>query len=206
MQSDSADGSKRSHILKTAGKLFLERGFARTSMGDVAAAGAGSKGTIYAYFRSKEELFVAFMSEEIQARVTLTFDPLRDGHGPKKTLTELGHRYIRLLTDPTTSALFRVVVHEAPHFPEIGRMFNEAGPKPAKQSLADYFHRCIEQGKLSIDDVPMGVEQFLMLCQARIMQDFHFGLRGAPTEEEIEKSVAAAVATFLAAYGTDRCD
>ncbi len=179
-------------------------GFASTSMGEVAAAGAGSKGTIYGYFRSKEELFVAFMSEEIQARATLTFDPLRDG--PEKTLTELGHRYIRLLTDPTTSALFRVVVHEAPHFPEIGRMFNEAGPKPAKQRLADCFHRCIEQGKLSIDDVPMAVEQFLMLFQANIMQEFHFGLRGAPTEAEIETIVAAAVATFLAAYGTDRCD
>jgi hypothetical protein len=45
-----------------------------------------------------------------------------------------------------------------------------------------------------------------MLCQAGIMQEFHFGLRGAPTEAEIKTIMAAAVATFLAAYGTDRCD
>jgi AcrR family transcriptional regulator len=206
MQSETAESDKRSHILKTAGKLFLEHGFAGTSMGKIAAAGAGSKGTIYDYFRSKEELFVAFMSKEIQARATLTFNPLSDAQEPKETLTELGCRFVRLLTDPTTSALFRVVVHEAPHFPEIGRMFHEAGPKPAKQRLADYFNRCIEQRTLKIDDVPMAVEQFLLMCQACIWQDFLFGLHGAPTDKEINKTVKAAVSTFLAAYATDCCD
>lgn len=206
MQSETAESDKRSHILKTAGKLFLERGFAGTSMGEIAAAGAGSKGTIYGYFRSKEELFMAFMSQEIKARASVTFEPLRDADGPTKTLTELGRRYIRLVTDPTTSALFRVVLHEVPHFPEIGRMFNDAGPKAAKQSLADYFDRCIEQGALKIDDIPMAVEQFLLMCQACIWQDFLFGLRGAPTDKEINKTVKAAVSSFLAAYATDRCD
>lgn len=206
MQVESGEGDKRSHILKTAGRLFLERGFAGTSMGEIAAAGAGSKGTIYGYFRSKEELFMAFMSQEIQARAALTFDPLRHGGGPRKTLTELGQRFLRLLTDPTMAALYRVVVHEAPHFPEIGRMFTEVGPGPARHSLAGYLERCIEQGKLEIDDVPMAVEQFLMLCQADIIRDFRFGLRSAPTGQEIDRSVQAAVSTFLAAYATDRCD
>ena len=121
-------------------------------------------------------------------------------------LTDLGHRYVHLLTEPTTSALFRVVVHEAPHFPQIGRVFNETGPRAAKQRLADYLGRCIDQGKLEIADTPMAVEQFLMLCQAGFMQEFLFGVRGAPTEQEIETSVKAAVSTFLAAYATDRCD
>jgi AcrR family transcriptional regulator len=204
MPGESGESDKRAHILKTAGKLFLQRGFAGASMGEIAAAGAGSKGTIYSYFRSKEELFTAFMAEEIEARAKLTFDPLRDADEPRKTLTELGHRFIRLLTNPTTSALFRVVVHEAPHFPELGRMFNDAGPKAAKQRLAEYFDGCIEQGQLEIDDVPTAVEQFLLMCQAGIWQEFLFGLRGAPTDEEIDRSVKAAVSTFLAAYATDR--
>lgn len=206
MPKETVETDKRTHILKSAGKLFLERGFAGTSMGEIASAGAGSKGTIYSYFRSKEELFLAFMTEEIKARASMTFDPLQSAEGVTRALTDLGHRYVRLLTDPTTSALFRVVVHEVPHFPEIGRMFNDAGPKAAKQRLADYLGGCIERGKLKIDDVPMAVEQFLMLCQARIMQDFLFGLRGVPTEQDIDKSVKAAVSTFLAAYATGDCD
>ncbi len=206
MLSEAMESDKRAHILKTAGKLFLERGFAGTSMGEIAAAGAGAKGTIYGYFRSKEELFKAFMSEAVRVRAELTFDPLRNDVGVKKALTDLGHRYIRLVTDPTTSALFRVVVHEAPHFPEIGQMFNDAGPKAAKQRLAEYFIDCIEQGKLKIGDVPMAVEQFLMMCQAGFMQDFLFGIRGVPTDKEINKSVKAAISTFLAAYATDHCD
>lgn len=206
MQAENGEGDKRSQILKTAGKLFLERGFAGTSMGEVAAAGAGSKGTIYSYFRSKEELFVAFMSEEIQARATMTFDPLRDARGPKEALPEVGRRFLRLLTDPITSALFRVVVHEAPHFPEIGRMFNEVGPRLARQRLADYFNRCVAQGKLEIDDASMAADQFLMMCQARIWLDFLCGIRGAPTDQEVDKSVKAAVSTFLARYATNLCD
>jgi AcrR family transcriptional regulator len=206
MQTESVESDKRLHILKTAGKLFLERGFAGTSMGEIAAAGAGSKGTIYSYFRSKEELFMAFISEEIRTQSSMTFEPLRNANGLKATLTEVGQRFVRLVTGPTPSALYRVVVHEAPHFPEIGRMFNNAGPKAAKQLLADYFNDCIEQGKLKIDDVPMAVEQFVVLCQAGVYQEFLFGVRDVPTDQEIAKNVKAAVSTFLAAYATDRCD
>ncbi|PTD16804.1 TetR/AcrR family transcriptional regulator [Sphingomonas fennica] len=206
MLGSGVEGDKRSHILKTAGMLFLERGFGRTSMGEVAAAGAGSKGTIYSYFRSKEELFKAFMFEAIQARVSGAFEVLSEAGGIRTALNELGRRYLRLITDPVVSAIYRVVIHEAPHFPEIGDMFNDAGPKPAKRHLANYFAQGIEQGKLEIGDVPMAVEQFLMLCQARIVQDFWFCIRGAPTEDEIDKAVNAAVFTFLAAYATDQCD
>jgi TetR/AcrR family transcriptional repressor of mexJK operon len=206
MPTENGAGDKRSLILKIAGKLFLERGFAGTSMGEIASAGAGSKGTLYTYFKSKEELFVAFMTEEIAARASMTFDPLHDGASPRKSLLDLGRRYIRLVTSPTTSALFRVVVHETPHFPEIGHMFDEAGPRAAKQRLAAYLESCVSLGKLEVDDVPIAVEQFLLMCQAGIWQDFLFGQRGAPTDAEIDVTVEAAVKTFLAAYATDRCD
>jgi AcrR family transcriptional regulator len=52
MLSEAVENDKPSHILKKAGKLFLERGFAGTSMGQIAAAGAGAKGTFYGHFRS----------------------------------------------------------------------------------------------------------------------------------------------------------
>ncbi|MET0427351.1 MAG: helix-turn-helix domain-containing protein, partial [Microvirga sp.] len=49
----------REHILWTAKDVFLELGFERTSMDEVAGRAATSKRTLYAHFESKEKLFLA---------------------------------------------------------------------------------------------------------------------------------------------------
>lgn len=206
MSKEQRAAARRAHILQVAGKVFLERGFAGASMGDIAAAGAGSKGTLYLYFSSKEELFQTFMVSEILARATQTFDPIDYSTGVKAVLSLLGERYVRLTTDPTAWSLLRTVIYEVPRFPEIGRIFDEAGPKPAKKRLGEYFERNITAGKLTISDVPMAVDQFLMLCKAKYHFEFMIGVRGAPTDVEIKATVDAAINTFLAAYATDRCD
>ena len=51
----------RSEILQIAGDMFLDVGFAGTSMSAIAARLGGSKGTLYNYFESKEELLEAFV-------------------------------------------------------------------------------------------------------------------------------------------------
>ncbi len=48
-------------ILDAAAEVFLEEGFAAASMSAIAARVGGSKGTLYNYFRSKEELFEAYI-------------------------------------------------------------------------------------------------------------------------------------------------
>jgi len=55
----------RRAILDAAVELFAERGFERTSIGELARAAGIGKGTIYGYFRTKEEIFLAFCEEEI---------------------------------------------------------------------------------------------------------------------------------------------
>jgi AcrR family transcriptional regulator len=196
---------KRAHILKVAGETFLEKGFAGASMSDIAKAGAGSKGTLYTYFVSKEELFEEFMATEISARASLTFDLPEQANDPVHVLKQLGCRYLELITDPIVSSLLRVVIAETVRFPRIGQLFNAAGPKAAKTKLAHFFGKCVANGSLVIDDVPMAVEQYMMLCQAGIMQDFLFGVRTAPTKEDIDRTTDAAVATFMATYSVTRC-
>jgi len=121
-------------------------------------------------------------------------------------MSSLGERYVRLFTDPMAWSLLRAAIHEAPRFPEIARIFDEAGPKPAKKRLGEYFERNIAAGKLAIVDVPLAVDQFLVLCKAKIQLEFMLGVRGAPDDAEIKATVDAAIDMFLAAYATDRCD
>ncbi|MBV8107083.1 MAG: helix-turn-helix transcriptional regulator, partial [Hyphomicrobiales bacterium] len=54
-------GAKRRQIMDGARTVFLSAGFDGASMNDIARAAGVSKGTLYAYFTSKEELFEAII-------------------------------------------------------------------------------------------------------------------------------------------------
>jgi len=58
----SSEGPKRRQIIDGACRVFLERGFDAASMGEIAREAAVSKGTLYVYFKSKEELFAAIVA------------------------------------------------------------------------------------------------------------------------------------------------
>ena len=51
--------ARRELILDVAQEVFLEEGFANASMSTIAARLGGSKGTLYNYFKSKDDLFTA---------------------------------------------------------------------------------------------------------------------------------------------------
>ncbi|MBN9072699.1 MAG: TetR/AcrR family transcriptional regulator, partial [Rhizobiales bacterium] len=59
-----SDPAKRRQILDGARRIFIEMGFDAASMNDITRAAGVSKGTIYVYFASKEELFEALVDEE----------------------------------------------------------------------------------------------------------------------------------------------
>jgi len=196
---------RRAYILSAAGRVFLEQGFAGASIGDIARAGAGSKGTLYTYFSGKEEMFEEFMVAEIERRVSMTFELPAEASDPARVLKALGIRYLDLITDPIVSSLLRVVIAEAVRFPKIGHAFNDAGPRAAGTKLTEFLALCLADGQLAIDDatLPMAASQFLRLCQVGILQEFLLGVRSAPHRAEIERTVDAAVAMFMAAYKAD---
>src|ERR1700756_1305734 len=86
---------RREAILKIAQQVFLEEGYAAASMSTIAARVGGSKGTLYNYFRSKAELFVAVIQNLCEIQQNHMFDiPDPD---IRKFMTELGRRFARML-------------------------------------------------------------------------------------------------------------
>ena len=57
--------NKENDILSAAMEVFLERGFSETSIQDIATKAGVGKGTIYDYFKSKEELFFQSLKQDI---------------------------------------------------------------------------------------------------------------------------------------------
>ena len=72
----AAIGRKRRQIIDGAGRVFLAQGFDAASMGAIAREAGVSKGTLYVYFKSKEELFEAIVEDQCrpQAEQIFTFD------------------------------------------------------------------------------------------------------------------------------------
>lgn len=63
--------AKRDFIINHALKLFSKKGFVETTMDDIVEASSMSKGGIYTYFKSKEEIFLAIAEDRFNKRHTL---------------------------------------------------------------------------------------------------------------------------------------
>jgi AcrR family transcriptional regulator len=126
----SADGedTKRRQILNGAREVFLTQGFDAASMGEIARRAGVSKGTLYVYFNSKEELFETTTREQCRAQVEGLFSFSSDDHDVEAALTRLGRGYIKFLCRPGAVSPLRTVISISDRMPEIGRQFYETGP------------------------------------------------------------------------------
>jgi AcrR family transcriptional regulator len=196
------DGTaKRRQIMEGARSVFLSAGFDGASMNDVARSAGVSKGTLYAYFNSKEELFEAIIrGQHAQAAERVCNFPPHCGD-VRRMLTDFGGRLLGLMTEPGTLALARVVVAAAEKFPNVGRAFYEAGPLYGATRLADELRGLEKTGLLRVPDPERAAWQFLDLCQSYVYKRLLFGVVDSVSREDIEASVSAGVEVFLKAYG-----
>jgi TetR/AcrR family transcriptional regulator, cholesterol catabolism regulator len=101
----------RQEILRVAARLFQQRGYHATSMNDVAAALKLSKGGLYHYFQSKDEILFELMSHALDITEQRVLEPLRSIPNPEERLRTL----IRLHVDVVLSMRDReitVLLHE----------------------------------------------------------------------------------------------
>src|SRR4249920_3188746 len=76
-------------LASAALELFVERGFAATRLDDVAKRAGVSKGTLYLYFDSKDDLFKAVVREGIVSRIVEFEDRMRAYQGSSADLMRL---------------------------------------------------------------------------------------------------------------------
>jgi len=197
------DGSaKRRQIMDGARQVFLGAGFDGASMNDIARAAGVSKGTLYAYFDSKEHLFEAIIRAEKALSAERVCRFLHDRGDVRAVLTDFGVRLLELMTDPGTLKLARVVVAAADKFPSVGRTFYESGPLYGATRLSDELRALEKRGALKVSDPERAAWQFVDLCQSYVYKRLLFGVVDSLSREEIEASVAAGVDVFMKAYGT----
>ena len=194
------ESAKRRQIVEGARAVFLAKGFDAASMNDIARAAGVSKGTLYVYFRHKEELFEAIVEHECDAQAEGIFDLEPNDHDVEVVLKRLGVAYVKFLCRPEKASAIRTVIAIADRMPEVGRKFYESGPARGMTHLADYLRAQIDAGVLVIDDVDIVAVQLMESFQANLFKPMVFNFAPAPSPDQIERVVRVAVRAFLAAY------
>jgi AcrR family transcriptional regulator len=192
--------AKRRQIIEGARAVFLAQGFDAASMNDIARAAGVSKGTLYVYFKHKEQLFEAIVDQECEAQAEGIFDLDSSDHDVETVLTRLGLAYVRFLCRPEKASAIRIVIAIADRMPELGRKFYKKGPAKGIAQLAAYIAAQVEAGVLVVEDCEIAAAQLMEACQAMIFKSMVFNFEREPSPRQIERVVRIAIAAFIAAY------
>ena len=190
---------RRDAILDVAYACFVADGYGATSMSTIAARLGGSKGTLYNYFKSKEELFDAFVRRAC-SHLQNGIDSVPTDGDLRARLVLAAHQFLDHLLSPEAIAIYRVVVGEGERFPELARLFYEAGPRTGLAHATEMFKVLMERGELRQADPRVAAHQFKDLALSGLYNLRLWGVIDDPTPEERAARAELAVDTFLRAY------
>jgi TetR/AcrR family transcriptional regulator, mexJK operon transcriptional repressor len=191
---------RRAAIVQLALRSFLAHGYEATSMSAIAKEMGGSKGTLWSYFSSKEELLAAVIdtaSAAFQSFMGAILDPQKD---IRVVLTRFCETFLERISRPEAIALQRLIVSQADRFPEIGRVFHDHAPVINHATLSDFFRRQMAAGVLRADDPNEAAQMLLDLCTAGYHDRVLYGVEGASRTVE-KREAARIVKQFLRCYG-----
>jgi AcrR family transcriptional regulator len=195
------DPAKRSQILDGAKRCFLSVGFEAASMNDITSEAGVSKGTLYVYFKDKQDLFKELIDREKSAVMGAALKELeRPG-----TLAEHLHRFGFYVTSRLTSneviRAQRMVLGIAEQMPDVSSRFFGGDAFSAHLVLKEWLDQRVAAGELSVDDTDLASRQFLELAMASIFKRRLFGNLPEPASDDyIDYVVGKAVEMFLGYY------
>ena len=149
-------------LLAAALDLFVEKGYAATRVEEVAQRAGVSKGTLFLYFSSKEELFKAVVRENISGRFTEWGEELIHFQGTSEEL--LRHclsSWWEHVGATRASGIPKLMMSEAGNFPELVQFFQQEVVQPGNDLIQRILQRGVARGELRIADPTYGIYSVL---------------------------------------------
>jgi AcrR family transcriptional regulator len=192
---------RRQLILDVAAEVFREEGFEKASMAVISSRVGGSKATLYNYFPSKTELFLAMMEAAARARFEAVFTQLSHDEPLATVLQRFGLHYLRTTMSGELVSVLRMAQHEADRT-EVGRLLFENGMSRTWDVAAQFLRDCMARGTLPEADAHVAAWHLKGLYEAELRDKRMLGvLLDVPTDEVLQPVVARAVVVWLRAYG-----
>jgi AcrR family transcriptional regulator len=193
---------KRQLILAVARETFREKGYAGASMAEISARLGGSKGTLYTYFTSKEELFAEVIVAMAKAHGETLVRELEQARDIKTALRTFARKTVRRFCTPEFVDFRRMHIADGGRS-RIGKLVYDNGPKLFIQRVADVFAVQVRAGHFRDTDPWQASIHLLGLIRAGLVDNLLDGVIDHASEEEIEATADAAVDVFLRAYAAE---
>lgn len=197
--------ARRTAIIKAAAEAFLELGYDKTSMSLIAERLGGSKATLYSYFKSKDDLMLAVLDNEIDTNAGAILGTALGQPDTRKALEIVGAGYLmqRLSVRPTR--YFRMVSGQSGNS-DIGEHFWNNILKPAWMLMCTKLQEYMDEGRLRRADPWLATLHFKGLLEADLVERRLLGDIRGPEAELVIDRVKKAVDVFLRYYGPDAPD
>ena len=165
-------------VLDAALRLFVRKGFAATKVEDIAHAAGLSKGAIYRYFSSKEEIFESLVKRALTPLADRTSLMARTSRDDAATIIKMVLTMMASgLADPDTLALPRLVLMEAGSFPALAAAYRRQVIDKAISALETTVERGIDEGTFRSVNARLAVRNIIgpMLAHVLLSQIFGIG-------------------------------
>ena len=149
-------------ILQAAFDEFSRNGYATTTLEAIAERAGVTKGTIYVYFENKEHLFICMVREVTKATLDTVHDMFANHDGSTADLlrAQFSFIYQHIVADRRRREVVRMLIAEAPRFPELADRYHQEILSPCLAMLRQAIQRGIDRGefrKSAIVDSPQVV-------------------------------------------------
>lgn len=187
-------------ILDAALHLFSEKGYDLTSTDEIATLAGVSKATVYSHFKSKEELLVAVVKDKTSTfPATLLPEPTDEPLELEAALRRIGEMQVSMFLTRCNFTLTHLVAMQASRFPEIGKIYWEAGAAKVLAELTDLFRAANANGKLDIPDPDLAAVQFISLVRGDA-PFLRLLLPGTPIDKKLRKQLDGAIHMIFTTY------
>jgi AcrR family transcriptional regulator len=187
-------------IIGSAFEAFMTKGYANTSMHEIATRAKISKRDLYANFPTKQALLLTCISNRA-ARMQLAPDlpAPRTRRELASTLASFGATVIREVTQPAVMAIYRLAISEAVSSPDVAATLNTSR-SINRRALAELLASAQSAGVLGQGDSQHMMEQFFGLLWGDLMLSRLLGAVNAPKSAEIDRRARVATDSFLKLY------
>jgi AcrR family transcriptional regulator len=149
-------------IVQAALHVFAEKGFAAAKLDDIAARAGVSKGALYLYFETKEDLFRAVVGQAIAPNLQLIRTMVASHPGPLSDLVGLLAERLPWLADTLpVGGVAKMVIGEARNFPELARVWHDELITHALGALTDAVAAAQARGEVRPGDPRAFALQFV---------------------------------------------
>lgn len=190
-------------LLAEARAAFLERGYASTTMDDVAARSRISKSSLYREHPSKSALYAAVVSDWAASgrdAMRPSLERLAQEPDVQRGLTEMAEVLLQAMLSPAVVEMRRLVINEGKSQPHVAATYLRESWERNIDGLAKTLENLRERGALIVDDTRVAAEDFTWLL---VGGPLNSALLGVQPQVEVGRP-SRVVTLFLARYGVAR--